>query len=551
MKQLKIADRYTIKELIHESNMSLVYLAFDENLKREVIIKKIKAEKPTLEMKNRFKREIEILVELDHSGIVPIYECSYNGEIFYVMKYIKGKSLKELLPNISNESKLVIFRQVLEIISFIHKKKILHRDIKPDNILIDNQGKVFVTDFGISKFLNNIQTKLTSTDKFIGTIQYASPEHFEPRKLCEGSDIYSLGIILYEILTGSPPFKNESDSETMKLHLLSPVPPILSEIKNELKLICYKMLKKEIIERYSDCDEIIKQLTIAQNVLSENKKRIYPIILFFCAIVLCCLIFLFQDKIKMSFENFFKKEIKEISKEESEKSQEIKIDHDEKKDFEIMEKNELNQNKDSVSDIPIYKKPDGLENKETENTNEIKEAQKKSDQSEENPSPNSDTKNNKDYPIEEKMYVKNDKDGYARLRKSSNTKSMLINFIPNGYVAIFKKTGERIKKNKDSEFNYWYYSKELGGYVSGDYLISALDKSDYKGIYLENENSNYKVSKTKTNLLLIRDQIMKKGKIVGNYSINKNKLILRFENKKEITRCFVESGQVQEFLVCR
>ena len=87
----------------------------------------------------------------------------------------------------------MIFRQVLEIILFIHKKKkILHRDIKPDNILIDNQGKVFVTDFGISKFLNNIQTKkkTISIDKFIGTIQYASPEHFEPKKLCEGRDIY-------------------------------------------------------------------------------------------------------------------------------------------------------------------------------------------------------------------------------------------------------------------------------------------------------------------------------------------------------------------------
>ena len=253
----------------------------------------------------------------------------------------------------------------------------------------------------------------------------------------------------------------------------------------------------------------------------------------------------FQDKIKMSLESFFKKEINQISIEESEKSQEIK------KDFEIKEKNELNQNKDSVSDIPIHRKPDGLENKETESTNEIKDAQKKSDQSEVNPSLNSDTKNKKDYPIEEKMYVKNDKDGYARLRKSANTKSMLINFIPNGYAAIFKKTGERVKKSKDSEFNYWYYSKELGGYVSGDYLISTLDKIEYKGMYLKNDDSNYKVSKTKTNLFLIRDQIIEKGKIVGKYSINKNKLILRLDNKKEITRCFVESSQVQEFLACR
>jgi serine/threonine protein kinase len=271
MKQLKIADRYTIKELIHESNMSLVYLAFDENLKREVIIKKIKAEKPTLEMKNRFKREIEILVELDHSGIVPIYECSYNGEIFYVMKYIKGKSLKELLPNISIESKLVIFRQVLEIISFIHKKKILHRDIKPDNILITENFTPVLIDFGFA-----IGYRYNADhEEVVGTIQYCSPEQtgIVKRPVDRRSDLYSLGIALYECSTGAPPFQTNDVGKMIQLHATQK-PKTISEIipgfSIPLQNVILKLIAKDPDDRYQSAEDALKDLIKIQSKNIED-----------------------------------------------------------------------------------------------------------------------------------------------------------------------------------------------------------------------------------------------------------------------------------------
>ena len=223
----KTISHYKITEKIGEGGMGEVYLADDTKLKRQVAIKFL-PEHLTKDKENveRFEREAEAAAALNHPNIITIFDViETDGQICIIMEYVNGDSLRTKIDKgISDIDEILnITNQICEGLSEAHKADIVHRDIKPENILIDSHNRVKILDFGLAK-LKGV-SKLTKETSTLGTIHYMSPEQLQGKEVDHRSDIWSLGVVLYELLTGEVPFKGDYESAVMYAVLNENVEP--------------------------------------------------------------------------------------------------------------------------------------------------------------------------------------------------------------------------------------------------------------------------------------------------------------------------------------
>jgi serine/threonine-protein kinase len=261
--------RYEIIKTIGQGAMGLVYMAKDPAIDRTVAIKTIREDsnlfaKDAEEVKKRFRREAQVAGRLSHPGIVTIYDVGGEGGLFYiVMEYVEGDTLDKIvdskhLPDVDKTIDLML--QVCDAIGYAHKSGIIHRDIKPANIMIVDKRYVKVMDFGIARIASS---DMTQVGKIMGTPNYMSPEQVMGAKVDNRTDIFSMGVILYELLTGEKAFPGESIT-TVIYRILheNPTPPkkLRLQLPSSLDYIVNKAMSKEIEKRYQSMEEFAKDL---------------------------------------------------------------------------------------------------------------------------------------------------------------------------------------------------------------------------------------------------------------------------------------------------
>ena len=258
---------YKVVEEIARGGMGVVYRAIDTKLNRPVALKMIIAGgMASPDDRARFQLEAEAAAKLDHPGITPIYEIGeHDGLPFFAMKLVEGGSLADKLESYVGKPKIVarLVAEIADAVSHAHQRATLHRDLKPNNILLDEQGHPLVTDFGLAK-IGDRESGVTRTGAIMGTPGYMPPEQAANGKnVTTAADIYSLGAILFATLTGRPPFKGESPMETVMkvIHEEPPKPRSINpSIPVELELICLKCLSRDPAERYTSAAELALDL---------------------------------------------------------------------------------------------------------------------------------------------------------------------------------------------------------------------------------------------------------------------------------------------------
>lgn len=262
-----INGRYKILELIGGGGMSNVYLAHDMILDRDIAIKILRYDfSNEEELRRRFQREALSTTSLAHPNIVNIFDVGEDGAMPYlVMEYVPGKTLKEYIIEhspIAPERAVKIMKQLASALAHAHHNQIVHRDIKPQNILMDEDGNVKITDFGIAMALS--ATSYTQTNSVLGTVHYLSPEQARGGNATKKSDIYSLGIVMYELLTGRLPFSGESAVSIALKHLQTETPSlreIVPSIPQSLENVVLKATAKNPQHRYQSADEMDEDLS--------------------------------------------------------------------------------------------------------------------------------------------------------------------------------------------------------------------------------------------------------------------------------------------------
>ena len=277
----RVSGRYKIIKKIGSGGMAEVYLAMDLILEREVAVKMI-----SLDFQNdkdslrRFQREALSTTELTHPNIVSIYDVGEGDRPYIVMEYIDGMDLKQYIREnhpIPYQKVIDIMQQILDAVEYAHKNDVIHRDIKPHNILIDKQGNVKITDFGIAVALS--QNSITQTNSLLGSVQYISPEQARGNVVTKQSDIYSLGIVLYELLTGTVPFQGESAVSIALKHFQTPIPSLHefdSRIPQPLENVVLKATAKEPRHRYATVREMKEDLKTVLSPSRRGEERFEP-----------------------------------------------------------------------------------------------------------------------------------------------------------------------------------------------------------------------------------------------------------------------------------
>lgn len=276
--------RYEIYEELGRGTFGVVFRGFDYKLDKEIAIKKLQLQNNSDPAAiNRFYREAQIASGLSHENIIGVYDYYENaGDYYIVMELVEGPTLDQYIKEnkISIKEALRIFRQVCSAIKYAHGKHVVHRDLKPSNILIDTDGTVKVTDFGIAKLMNT--TELTMEGLGPGTPVVMSPEQIAGKEVNEKSDIFSLGILLYYLLTRELPFNGDHVGEIAhKITYLDPVQPstINKEISYDLESVIYKALEKNPDDRFDDVAQFLKAvdelLATGRLCTPIGKKRLY------------------------------------------------------------------------------------------------------------------------------------------------------------------------------------------------------------------------------------------------------------------------------------
>ena len=275
-----IKERYEITELLGEGGMSYVYKAVDKQLQRTVAIKTLK---PTYVQQekfvDRFKREAQTAANINHPNIVQIFDWGIGEEPFFVMEYIEGSTLTSIIQKrrpISLNDILFIGAQVASGLQAAHDNGLVHRDIKPGNIMITPDGKVKVTDFGIVS-LQNEESDITKTGSILGTASYISPEQAQGKPVSKESDLYSLGTVIYELITGNPPFVGDTPIATATKHITEK-PEKLSKYRNDIpkgiENAVLKLLHKYPKDRFKNAEDLravlIQQKTQLQAIQTQE-----------------------------------------------------------------------------------------------------------------------------------------------------------------------------------------------------------------------------------------------------------------------------------------
>jgi len=262
-----LGNRYEIIKKIGDGGMAFVYKAKDILLNRIVAVKVLRPEfVDDDEFLGKFKREAEAVASLSHPNIVNVYDVGEEGKVHYiVMEYIDGQNLKEIIKNegtLDEYTALDITKQIAKALSAAHKKGIIHRDIKPHNILISNEGRVVkVADFGIAKAVSN--STMTNIGSIIGSVHYFSPEQAKGKFISNNADLYSLGIVLYEMIIGKVPFRGDSPISIALQHINDEIEFTSEEqvnIPQSVRTIIKKLTEKSSVDRYQSAEEVIEDI---------------------------------------------------------------------------------------------------------------------------------------------------------------------------------------------------------------------------------------------------------------------------------------------------
>jgi len=296
-------DRYRIENLVARSGMASIYRATDMQTGQQVAIK---VPHPEMEadpvLYDRFKREAEIGERLDHPGVMKVIGGEEHSRIYMVMEWVEGRLLRQVLHE---EKKLPVERaikiaiEILDALDYIHRNGVVHRDLKPENIMIDAQDHIKLIDFGIAGVEGARRLTFAKLSQVMGTPDYISPEQVKGKRGDGRSDLYALGVILYEMLTGKTPFSGPNPFAIMNDRLLNnPVPPreVNPEISPELQEVLYRALEREPSNRYSTANEFawdlehLDQVGVAERAeMKEWRKRKTPMarqVLFYAAMAL-------------------------------------------------------------------------------------------------------------------------------------------------------------------------------------------------------------------------------------------------------------------------
>jgi serine/threonine-protein kinase len=277
-----LGNRYKIERLLGQGGMSAVYKAHDPNLKRVVAIKLIHEHLSTdPSFVQRFESEAAAVASLRHPNIVQVFDFNNDGGVYYmVLEYIEGETLQDRMKRLSDDGQQLSLAEAIKIITHIadavnyaHQHAMIHRDIKPANIMLGHQGQAILMDFGIVKITGG--ERHTATGALVGTARYMPPELIRGGDADSRSDIYSLGITLYEALSGRPPFVADSAMTLMMMHLHNPVPDVRdfrSGIQPELVTILENCLAKEPDDRYQSAAELSADLRRVLADLGEKME---------------------------------------------------------------------------------------------------------------------------------------------------------------------------------------------------------------------------------------------------------------------------------------
>ncbi len=302
----KAISHYKILEKLGEGGMGVVYKAEDTKLKRTVALKFLPPHiSESGEEKERFIHEAQSASALNHPNITTIHEIDeFEGQMFIVMEYCEGNTLKQIIEKETLPIKRVldIGIQVCEGLTAAHKKEIVHRDIKSDNIMVTKEGQVKIMDFGLAKLKG--ATKLTKTRSTLGTLAYMSPEQAQGEEVDSRSDIFSFGVVLYELLTGKLPFGGEHQAAIIYSIINEEPQPIArynNKVSPDLERMITKALTKDKEERYQHIDDLladlrqekksleyVKTATLAQPTETQKplRKKMLPLVLAGLAVVI-------------------------------------------------------------------------------------------------------------------------------------------------------------------------------------------------------------------------------------------------------------------------
>jgi serine/threonine-protein kinase len=274
--------RFEITSVLGQGAMGVVYLANDPHIGRQVALKTVRPgmarDETAIEIEERLRKEARLAGRLQHPNIVTIYDVGRDGdEYFIAMEYVDGRSLTRYLvapDDLPLSAKIAIVGQTAEALAHAHERGVLHRDIKPGNILIARDGRVKVTDFGIGRFTAASASDLTRTGQMIGSPAYMSPEQVRGERLDGRSDLFSLGVVLYELLTSARPFPGESIT-TLVYQILHTEPKDPLELRSNLpaatREVMARLLAKQPEKRPADARAFLRELARIETIQRESE----------------------------------------------------------------------------------------------------------------------------------------------------------------------------------------------------------------------------------------------------------------------------------------
>jgi serine/threonine protein kinase len=278
-------SKYQIQKILGEGGMGKVYQAIDPESGLKVAIKELYSEQASNHnLRQRFQREAVAMSSLNHPNIVKFYELlDVDSSLFIVMEYAEGQTLENYISKVTGpipeDKAIALMESILNAFSYAHEKGIIHRDIKPNNIMISPNLDIKILDFGIAKLLNDSNTKLTSTGTVIGTSCYMSPEQAQGLTVDIRTDIYSLGILLFHIITSKPPYDVHTISDIdIRLNIIrNPLPQakdVYSFVSDHIQQVIDKATNKNMTLRYQSCKEFITALKYQESKNNINMKTI-------------------------------------------------------------------------------------------------------------------------------------------------------------------------------------------------------------------------------------------------------------------------------------